>query len=75
MPPEGSWIKYQLDLRNIKLEAVAKKAHRTISMVSQVITGVKNSEAVGLALAKTLGYATYKDLMETAHLQVKGGAA
>jgi hypothetical protein len=75
MPPEGSWIKYQLDLRNIKLEAVARKAHRTISMVSQVITGVKNSEAVGSALAKTLGYATYQDLMEAARLQAKGGAA
>jgi ribosomal protein L31E len=75
MPPEGSWIKYQLDLRNIKLEAVAKKANRTISMVSQVITGVKNSDAVGLALAQMLGYATYKDLMDAASLASKVGAA
>jgi hypothetical protein len=75
MPPEGSWIKYLLDLRNIKLETVARRANRSISMVSQVITGVKNSDIVGLALAKTLGYATYQDLMETARLQVKGGAA
>jgi hypothetical protein len=75
MPPEGSWIKYQLDLRNIKMEAVAQKARRTISMVSQVISGVKNSDAVGLALAQMLGYASYKDLMESARLQAKGGAA
>jgi hypothetical protein len=75
MPPEGAWLKYQLDLRNIKLEAVAKKAHRTVSMVSQVLTGVKNSEAVGLALAQMLGYATYKDLMNAAYTQTKGGAA
>jgi hypothetical protein len=75
MPPEGSWIKYQLDLRNIKLEAVAQKAKRTISMVSQVITGVKNSEAVGLALAQMLGYASYKDLMDAAFTQSKGGVA
>jgi hypothetical protein len=75
MPPEGSWIKFQLDLRNIKMEAVAKKARRSISMVSQVITGVKNSEAVGLALAQMLGYATHKDLMEDACRQVKGGVA
>ena len=75
MPPAGSWIKYQLDLRNIKLEAVAQKAHRTISMVSQVICGVKNSDAVGLALAQMLGYASFKDLMEAACAQVKGGAA
>ena len=75
MPREGSWIKYQLDLRNIKLEAVAKKAHRSMSMVSEVICGVKNSQAVGLALAQMLGYATYKDLMEAAYVQTKGGAA
>jgi hypothetical protein len=75
MPPEGSWIKFQLDLRNIKLEAVAQKAHRSTSMVSQVICGVKNSDAVGLALARMLGYATYKDLMEAACLHAKGGAA
>ena len=74
-PPEGSWIRYQLALRNIKLEAVAKKANRTISMVSQVICGGKNSKAVGLALAQLLGYPTYKDLMDAAYLQAKGGAA
>jgi hypothetical protein len=75
MPPEGSWLKYQLDLRNTKLEAVAKKADRSTSMVSQVICGVKNSEKVEAALARMLGYATYQDLMETARLHTKGGAA
>jgi len=75
MPPEGSWIKFQLDLQNIKLDAVAKKASRSISMVSQVLSGVKNSEAVGLALAKMLGYATYKDLMDVARQQTKEGVS
>jgi ribosomal protein L31E len=75
MPPEGSWVKYQLDLRNIKLEAVARKARRSVSMVSQVITGVKNSDAVGLALAQMLGYASYKDLMDAASVQTKGDVA
>jgi hypothetical protein len=75
MPPEGSWLKYQLNLRNIKLEAVAQKANRSTSMVSQVICGVKNSEKVESALARILGYATYKDLMEAASAQSKGGAA
>ena len=72
MPPEGSWLRYQLDLRNVKLKEVARKANRTVSMVSQVITGVKNSETVGLALAETLGFATYKDLMDAAYRQSKG---
>jgi hypothetical protein len=75
MPPEGSWIKYQLDLRNIKLEAVAQQANRSTSMVSQVICGVKKSERVGKALAVMLGYASYEALMEAAALLSKGGAA
>jgi hypothetical protein len=75
MPPVGCWIKYKLDLRNIKLEDVAKKAHRTVSMVSQVICGVKKSEKVEKALADILGYASYKDLTEAASAQPKGGAA
>jgi hypothetical protein len=75
MPPEGSWIKYQLDLRNIKLEAVAKKARHSTSMVSQVITGVKNSEAVGLVLAQMLGYATYQDPLEAARQEAKRSVA
>jgi hypothetical protein len=75
MPPEGSWVRFQLDLRNIKLKAVAEKAHRSVSLVSQVITGVRNSEAVGLALAQMLGYAGYKELMDAAYQQTKGGAA
>jgi hypothetical protein len=72
MPPEGSWIKYQLDLRNVKLEAVSKKANRTVSMVSQVITGVKNSERVGKALAELLGYTTFDELMAAASLASRG---
>jgi hypothetical protein len=44
-------------------------------MVSLVIAGVKNSEAVGLALAQILGYASYKELMDAAYRQTRGGAA
>jgi len=71
MPPEGSWIKYQLDLRNIKLEEVAKKANRSLSMVSQVITGVKKSEAVGETLAQMLGYVSWSHLYKKAFLEVR----
>jgi hypothetical protein len=75
MPPEGCWIRYQLNLRNIKLEAVAQKANCHPTMVSQVICGVKNSKRVGKALAGMLGYASYKELMEAASTQSKGGVA
>jgi hypothetical protein len=77
MPPEGSWIKYQLDLRNIKLEAVAQKAHRSVPMVSQVICGVKKSEKVEKALAEMLGYPSSTHLWVEAfrNSSAKGGAA
>ena len=75
MTPESCWIRYQLVLRGIKLKEVAQKANRSVSMVSQVIAGAKNSEPVGSALAQMLGYGTYKDLMDTAYRQSKGGAA
>jgi hypothetical protein len=75
MPPGGCWIKYQLDLRNIKLEEVAQKAHRSISMVSRVLSGVKKSEMVEKALAEMLGYPSYKHLWADAFINSKGGAA
>jgi ribosomal protein L31E len=56
MPPEGCWIKYQMDLRNVKMTDVARKAHRSVSMVSRVVCGVKKSEKVESALAELLGY-------------------
>jgi hypothetical protein len=62
MPPEGCWIKYQLDLQNIKLEAIAKKAGRTVATVSRVICKLRHSEAVEAVLAEMLGYPTFKDL-------------
>jgi hypothetical protein len=61
-----------LNLRNIKLETVAEKAHCSIQMVSQVLCGVKNSRKVGRALAEMLGYATFEDLMTAAAMR-RGG--
>ena len=75
MPPEGSWIKFQMDLRNIKMMDVARKANRSLSMVSEFVTGVKNSVAVGKALAQMLGFDNYNDMMEAAYRQSRGDAA
>jgi len=66
MPPEGCWIKYQLDLRNIKLEAIAKKAGRTVATVSRVICGTRHSEKAEAALAEMLGYSSWKALWAAA---------
>jgi hypothetical protein len=68
MPPGGCWIKYQLDLRNIKLEAIAKKAGRMVATVSRVICRTRHSEKVEAVLAEMLGYPSYKDLWADAFI-------
>jgi hypothetical protein len=76
MPPEGAWIKYQLDLRNIKMEDVARKAHRSTASVSREVTGVKKSARVEAALAEMLGYPSWRHLWAAAFINSrKGGAA
>ena len=73
--PEGCFIKYRLELLNIKYEDVAKKAHRSVPLVSQVISGERRSNNVQAALASMLGFDTYKELMDTAVRHSKAGVA
>jgi len=75
MRPEGSWIKFRLDLLNVKYVEVAAKANRSVTFVSEVIRGVKNSKAVGAALAQILGFPSYEELLEAARRGAKAGAA
>jgi hypothetical protein len=51
MPPEGCWIKYQLELRNIKFETIAKKVGCTVATISRVISRERHSEKAEAALA------------------------
>jgi len=69
--PEGCWIRYQLDVRNITLETVAKKACRHITLVSKVIRGERKSEKVEAALADILGYPTFKHLWAAAFINAE----
>ena len=55
MPPESCWIKYQLDLRDIKYDEIAEKARRTTAFVSMVICRKRKSEIVEAILAEMLG--------------------
>jgi len=75
LPPEGCWIQFRLNLLNVKQDDVAKKAKRSIGLVSKVICGERNSEAVGAALAQILGYPSYKELMQAARRSAKEWAA
>jgi len=72
--PESSWIRYQLDLRNITYDVVAEKARRTAAFVSLVISRKRNSESVEAALAETLGYPSFKHLWAAAFVNAERGA-
>jgi hypothetical protein len=74
MPPEGCWLRYQLDLRNIKMDAVAKKARRSVPLVSLVICGEMRSEKVEAALAEMLGYPSWERLWAAAMINAQRNA-
>jgi transcriptional regulator with XRE-family HTH domain len=68
--PERCWIKYQLSLKQAKLEDVARKAGCNITMVSQVLHGRKNSERVRQALADVLGFSSFDKLISAYQKEV-----
>jgi transcriptional regulator with XRE-family HTH domain len=68
MSPEECWIRYNLNLKNIKLEAIAKKARRSVPLVSRVLSGSRRSEKVQAALAELLGYPSWQHLWADAFI-------
>ena len=68
IPPERCWIKFQLNLRGIKYEAIASKARRTEAFVSQVVCGRRKSEKVESVLADVLGYSSWNHLWANAFI-------
>jgi len=62
MPPERCYLKYQLNLRNIKYEAIAKKANRSAAFISMVVCGVRRSKKVEAVLANVLGFPSWEHL-------------
>ena len=71
MPPERCWLKYQLNLNNIKYEEIAKKARRSAAFVSMVVCGVRRSEKVEAVLAEILNYKSWKHLWAAAFISTK----
>jgi len=69
--PESCWIRYRLDLRGIKLEEIAVKAHRSIPLVSKVSSGERRSEKVEAALAEALGYPSWQHLWADAFISAE----
>ena len=69
--PEGCWIKYRLALRGIKLDDVAKKAHRTVATVSRVICGTRKSAKVEAVLAEMLDYPSWESLWAAAFVNAE----
>jgi transcriptional regulator with XRE-family HTH domain len=60
---KGCWVQYQLKLRNLTLEDVARKANVTSGMVTHFLKGRKNSEKVRRALADVLGFDSFEKLI------------
>jgi len=67
-PPEGCWIKYQLDLRNIKYDVIAKKSKRSAAFVSMVVCRKRKSKSVEAAIAEVLGYPSFNQLWADAFI-------
>jgi transcriptional regulator with XRE-family HTH domain len=67
--PEGCWIKYQMDLKNITLEAVAEKAGCTIASVSRSINGKQRTSKAREIIAEMLGYKTFLHLWREASIE------
>ena len=74
MSPAGCFIKFRLELQNIKYKDVAKEAKRSVTLVSQVISGERRSEKVQAALASLLGFGTYTALLDAAYRYSKAEA-
>ena len=77
-PEQGCWIKYQLNLGNIRYKTVAYEAHVCPQMIAEFISGRKNSEKVRFALCKFLGYESFGLLLAAANSAktiTKGGVA
>jgi hypothetical protein len=66
VPPERCWLKYQLNLCNIKYAAIAKVALRTEAFVSLVVCGKRRSKIVEAVLADILGYPSWEKLWAAA---------
>ena len=71
MSPERCWIKYRLNLNNIKYEEIAQKAKRTAVFVSMVVCGERKSEKVEAVLAEVLGYSSFKELWADAFVNAE----
>jgi len=79
-PRTGCWIRYQLDLRNLTYDTVAKKAGVHASMVTHFLRCRKNSERVnsnskfqflGAKTADSVGFATKMSLFLSFFLEGK----
>jgi transcriptional regulator with XRE-family HTH domain len=67
--PQACWIRYQMDLKNITMEAVAQRAGCTIATVSRAIAGKRDSNKTRDVLAEMLGYKSGLHLWREAFIQ------
>jgi transcriptional regulator with XRE-family HTH domain len=66
--PEACWIKYQMDLRGITMDAVAIKAGCHPATVSRAINGKRDSKITREVLAEMLGFKSFLHLWRAASI-------
>ncbi len=62
---QGAWINYQCKLRRVRHEEIAVSAGVSRQMVQQVIYGKRTSARVMKLIAKSLGYASWNEMLAT----------
>jgi hypothetical protein len=72
-PKEGLWIKYQLALRDLTIEAFARQNGVRGMAVSSVLKGRSASARLRMAMVRTLGYPSFEAMI--AEARGKGGSA
>lgn len=71
-PALGKWIGYQMKLRGVTQADVAARAGRKRVTVGNVLSGLISSGAVYNALAETLGYEGFDELLAAAPKEAVG---
>ncbi len=64
------YISYKLRLKNITYKEVAKSSGLSYSSISQILNGSKRIKRAESAIAASLGYESFSDLVEEAKREV-----
>jgi len=65
-PKDGCWIRYQLSLKGLNLTIMGDRLGVTQQAVGRVTAGKSRSKRIESAIAKTLGYHSFEEMLADA---------